>query len=153
MTLDWHSKSSRSTTDQYIGKNVDVVEHVKIKPSHTEHTSCVYEEDCPLDYLVTLMEKTILQTNVTTDIYPICVFVAQACHIDSHTCHILKQLGYSSDANGKECSKHWAMTQKLIMAHITKLCNQMLYCYQSLATGKCKQPNVCVMFVYAHHYL
>ncbi len=102
-----------------------------------EHTSCMYEEDCPLNYL-TPTEKTLLQTKVTTDIYPVCQFIAQACHIQSHTCHILKQLGYSGDGNGKEHSKRWVVTQKLIMMQITKLHNQMLDSYRLLARGKCK---------------
>ncbi len=85
-----------------------------------------------------------------TDIYPICQFVAQAHHIDSHTCYILKHLGYSGDRKGGEPSKRWAVTQKLIMAQIAKLCNQMLDCYQLLARGTCQQSYVCFIFVYLH---
>jgi len=137
MTFDLHSKSDTLTTDRCIGKTVTVTEPVKNKLSHTECTSCVYEEDHPLDYL-TPTEKTLLQTKVTTDIYPVCWFIAQACHIQSHTCHILKQLGYGGDGNGKERSKRWAVTQKLIMTQITKLRNQMLDRYRLLVRGKCK---------------
>ncbi len=93
MTSDWHSNSGISTTDGCFGKTVAVIEHVKNKQSQTECTCCEYEEDCPLNCL-TLMEKTLLQTIVTTDINPVCWIVAQAGHIDSHTCYILKHLGY-----------------------------------------------------------
>jgi len=92
------------------------------------------------------MEKTLLQTKVMTDIYPICQFVAQAHHIDSHTCYILKHLGYSGDGKGREHSKRWAVTQKLIMAQITKLRNQMLDCYWLLARGTCQQSHTCFVF-------
>ena len=105
MTSDLHSKNGISTTDGCISKTVAVIDHVKNKQSYIERTCCKYEEDRPLDCL-TPMEKTLLRTKVTTDIYPICQFVAQARHIDSHTCYILKHLGYSGDGKGRECSKH-----------------------------------------------
>jgi len=145
MTSDWHSKSGILTTDGCIGKTVAVIKHVKNKQSYMEHTCCEYEEDHPLDCL-TPTEKTLLRTKVTTDIYPICWFVAQAHHIDSHTCYILKHLGYGGDGKGRERSKHWAVTQKLIMAQITKLRNRMLDRYRLLARGTCQQSHTCFVF-------
>jgi len=94
----------------------------------------VYEDDWPLEELKA-MEMTILKTKVTLDIYPTCRFVAHSSHIHSHTCHILKQMGYGGDANGKERSKCWAVTQKMIMSRITFLCNKTLDRYWSLAKG------------------
>jgi len=69
------------------------------------------------------------------DIYPSCRFVAHSSHIHAHTCHILKQMGYGGDVNGKECSKRWAVTQKMIMVCITFLHNKTLNRYRTLAKG------------------
>jgi len=138
MTSCWYSNNIMSTIDhdRCIGKTVDVMKHAKNKLMHTnvQTPPCVYEDDQPLEELKA-MEMTILKTKVTLDIYPTCRFVAHSSHIHSHTCHILKQMGYSGDANAKERSKHWTVTQKMIMSRITFLRNKTLDRYRTLAKG------------------
>ncbi len=134
MTSSWYSNNAMSTID-HIGKTVDIMKHAKNKLTRTDlQTPCVYEDDRPLDELKAT-EITILKSKVMLDIYPSCRFVAHSSHIHAHTCHILKQMGYGGDANGKECSKRWAVTQKMIMSRITFLRNKTLDRYRTLAKG------------------
>jgi len=134
MTSSWYSKNAMLTIDR-IGKTVDIMKHAKNKLTRTDlQTPCVYEDDRPLEELKAT-EITILKSKVMLDIYPSCRFVAHSSHIHAHTCHILKQMGYGGDANAKERSKHWAVTQKMIMLRITFLCNKTIDRYRTLAKG------------------
>ena len=65
--------------------------------------------------------------------------------MDSATCFIFHKIGYGRPDQGKERSKWWACTTKLVIDSITLLRNRTLDRYRSVAKGK---VNVVVLFVY-----
>jgi len=94
-----------------------------------------FETNKPINFLTDIETDAVICI-VTKHIYPTCQFVAQVDHMDSATCFIFHKIGYGRPDQGKERSKWWACTTKLVMDNITLLWNHTLDRYQSLAKGK-----------------
>jgi len=103
-----------------------------------------FETNKPINFL-TDIETDAVFCIVTEHIYPTCQFVAQVDHMDSATYFIFHKIGYGRPDQGKERSKWWACTTKLVIDSITLLCNRTLDRYRSVAKGK---VNVVVLFIY-----
>ena len=100
-----------STTTKLLSENVS-----------SEKKVLKFEINKPVDFLTDIETDAVICV-VTEHIYLTCRFVAQVDHMDSATCFIFTKIGYRRPDQGKERSKWWACTAKLVMDTITLLQN------------------------------
>jgi len=79
-----------------------------------------FEPNKPINYLSDIETDAVIHA-VTDQIYHTCRFVAQVDHLDSATCFIFTKIGHRRPDQGKERTKWWACTMKLVMDTITLL--------------------------------
>jgi len=104
------------------------------KPKAVGNTSLKFEIDKPIDVLTDIETDAVIRV-VMEYIYPTCLFVAHADHMDLATCFIFGKNGYAKPEEGHETTKRWACTRQLIMDTINSLWNRTMDRYRSLGKG------------------
>jgi len=133
------TSNETDTTNSRVGSTVHMGNSTTTKLLSENITSeknvLRFETDKPINFL-TDIETDAVFCIVTEHIYPTCQFIAQVDHMDSATCFIFHKIGYRRPDQGKERSKWWACTTKLVIDSITLLWNRTLDRYRSVAKGK-----------------
>jgi len=146
------TSNEMKTSNSRVGSTVPVenVSETKLLSENvsTEKRFLKYETDKPINYLSDIEADVVIHA-VMDHIYPTCRFVAQVDHLDSATCFIFTKIGYRRSDQGKERTKWWACTMKLVMDTIMLLQNHTLDRYQLLAKGRVVY--ICNLFV--KHYI